>query len=610
MKPEQHRIILVGRPNSGKSSLYNALTGGQAHVGNYPGVTVDILEGDLDLLGTRVTLLDLPGLYSITRIVDPETDEGVARVFLEAAKADPTTPLVVNVIDVTQLALSLRLTHELIELGMPMIVVLTQSDLLDDAHKRIDRRALSEAIGVPVVLASARDKSTLPGLLQIMKEGGSRSSKTDFDVDSAVKAALLPGAHRRESVMDKADSILLHPLLGPIAFGIIMTALFAAVFLVADPATSLMDTLVGYARAAITDKLGTGLIASFLSDGVLGGAGTVLAFMPQIVILTIAMEVLEASGYLARGAFLTDRLLRLLGLSGYSFLPLLMGHACAVPAIASTRVIRDPKERLTTILILPLMTCSARLPTYALIISAFFSHRGPLFRAALFVALYLFGVLAGLAASFILRRKTTKGKGLPLVLEMPSYRVPQLSVVVRKAILAARRFIKDVGTTIVVASTVLWILLTVPLPGSHAPTSVERSVAANVGRVMEPVTRPAGFDWRINVGLIGSFGARELMVGTLGVIFGVEGAQDHPAPLTERLRTAKTANGDPVYTVSTGLSVLIFFVFACQCMSTVAAIRRETRSLRWPLFVLGYTYIVGFAASVLVYQVSRLFLRG
>lgn len=610
MKPEQHRIILVGRPNSGKSSLYNALTGGQAHVGNYPGVTVDILEGDLDLLGTRVTLLDLPGLYSITRIVDPETDEGVARVFLEAAKADPTTPLVVNVIDVTQLALSLRLTHELIELGMPMIVVLTQSDLLDDAHKRIDRRALSEAIGVPVVLASARDKSTLPGLLQIMKEGGSRSSKTDFDVDSAVKAALLPGAHRRESVMDKADSILLHPLLGPIAFGIIMTALFAAVFLVADPATSLMDTLVGYARAAITDKLGTGLIASFLSDGVLGGAGTVLAFMPQIVILTIAMEVLEASGYLARGAFLTDRLLRLLGLSGYSFLPLLMGHACAVPAIASTRVIRDPKERLTTILILPLMTCSARLPTYALIISAFFSHRGPLFRAALFVALYLFGVLAGLAASFILRRKTTKGKGLPLVLEMPSYRAPQLSVVVRKAILAARRFIKDVGTTIVVASTVLWILLTVPLPGSHAPTSVERSVAANVGRVMEPVTRPAGFDWRINVGLIGSFGARELMVGTLGVIFGVEGAQDHPAPLTERLRTAKTANGDPVYTVSTGLSVLIFFVFACQCMSTVAAIRRETRSLRWPLFVLGYTYIVGFAASVLVYQVSRLFLRG
>ena len=610
MKPEQHRIILVGRPNSGKSSLYNALTGGQAHVGNYPGVTVDILEGDLDLLGTRVTLLDLPGLYSITRIVDPETDEGVARVFLEAAKADPTTPLVVNVIDVTQLALSLRLTHELIELGMPMIVVLTQSDLLDDAHKRIDRRALSEAIGVPVVLASARDKSTLPGLLQIMKEGGSRSSKTDFDVDSAVKAALLPGAHRRESVMDKADSILLHPLLGPIAFGIIMTALFAAVFLVADPATSLMDTLVGYARAAITDKLGTGLIASFLSDGVLGGAGTVLAFMPQIVILTIAMEVLEASGYLARGAFLTDRLLRLLGLSGYSFLPLLMGHACAVPAIASTRVIRDPKERLTTILILPLMTCSARLPTYALIISAFFSHRGPLFRAALFVALYLFGVLAGLAASFILRRKTTKGKGLPLVLEMPSYRAPQLSVVVRKAILAARRFIKDVGTTIVVASTVLWILLTVPLPGSHAPTSVERSVAANVGRVMEPVTRPAGFDWRINVGLIGSFGARELMVGTLGVIFGVEGAQDHPAPLTERLRTEKTANGDPVYTVSTGLSVLIFFVFACQCMSTVAAIRRETRSLRWPLFVLGYTYIVGFAASVLVYQVSRLFLRG
>lgn len=230
MKNEQHRIILVGRPNSGKSSLYNALTGGQAHVGNYPGVTVDILEGDLDLLGTSVTLIDLPGLYSITRIVDPGTDEGVARVFLEAAKADPTTPLVMQVIDVTQLELSLKLTHELIELGMPMLVVLTQSDLLDDAHQRVDRQALSEAIGVPVILASARDRSTLPALLQAMKDGGTRSSKRGFNIDEAVKATLLPGAHRRESVMDRADALLLHPLLGPIAFGIIMTALFAAVF--------------------------------------------------------------------------------------------------------------------------------------------------------------------------------------------------------------------------------------------------------------------------------------------------------------------------------------------------------------------------------------------
>ncbi len=608
---EGRRIVLVGRPNSGKSSLYNALTGGHAHVGNYPGVTVDILEGELTLpSGKQATLIDLPGLYSITNIVDPRTDEGVARAFLETAKASTMPPLVVHVVDVTQLALSLRLTREIAQLGLPLLVVLTQSDLLDDAHTKIDVAALARAIEAPVVMASARDNTTIPALRQALDDGAERSVCHTFNPDAAASITLLQGAHRRSSVMDRADEILLHPIVGPVAFGGIMTLLFAAVFLVASPATAMMDALVGVARSAITAKLGRGLFASFLSDGLLGGAGTVLAFMPQIVILTIAMEVLEASGYLARGAFLTDRLLRLLGLSGYSFLPLLMGHACAVPAISSTRVIRDPKERLTTILILPLMTCSARLPTYALIVSAFFAAHGALFRSLIFVALYLFGIFGGLVASFVLRRKATRGRSLPLVLEMPAYRVPQLSVMVRKGILAARRFLKDVGTTIVIASAVLWMLLTVPMPGSHANTEVERSIAANIGKAMEPVTRPAGFDWRIDVGLIGSFGARELMVGTLGVIFGVEGAQDDPAPLTERLRTAKNADGTPVYTMATGLSVLVFFVFACQCMSTVAAIRRETRSLKWPLFVLAYTYGVAFVCSILVYQVSRFFFAG
>ena len=244
-----------------------------------------------------------------------------------------------------------------------------------------------------------------------------------------------------------------------------MALVFAAVFLVADPVTSLMDWLVGLARGGLVRVFGKGLVSSFLADGVLGGAGTVLAFMPQIVILSVALEVLEASGYLARGAFLVDRALRLLGLSGRSFLPLLMGHACAIPAISATRVVRDPRERLTTILVIPLMTCSARLPTYALILSTFFGGRSALFRAGLFVGLYFAGIFAALIASLVLRRTATKGKGLPLVLEMPSYRVPQLSVVLRKGWQAARRFARDVGRTIVVVSAVLWVLLTVPMPG-------------------------------------------------------------------------------------------------------------------------------------------------
>jgi ferrous iron transport protein B len=326
--------------------------------------------------------------------------------------------------------------------------------------------------------------------------------------------------------------------------------------------------------------------------------------MPQIVILTVALELLEASGYLARGAFLVDRLLRLLGLSGRSFLPLLMGHACAVPAIQATRVVRDPRERLTTILVLPLMTCSARLPTYALVLATFFAGRSALFKSGVFVSLYFTGILTALAASLVLRKTATKGKGLPLVLEMPSYRVPQASVVVRKAWRTAKRFTRDVGTAIVAASAVLWVFVTIPMPGSTAPHGIESSIAASIGRTIEPVTRPAGFDWRINVGLIGSFGQRELMVSTMGVIFGVENAADEPTPLTERMRDAKKPDGLPLYSTRTGLALLAFFVLACQCMSTVAAIKRETSSWKWPAFVMAYTYALGYAAAVLVYQLG------
>jgi ferrous iron transport protein B len=427
---------------------------------------------------------------------------------------------------------------------------------------------------------------------------------------------------RRRTFTARLDAFLLHPALGPILFLGIMATLFAAVFLVADPATTVIDDALGWLRTRLSPLLGGGLLASFVTDGVLGGCGTVLAFMPQIVILTIAMELLEASGYLARGAFLVDRLLRVLGLSGRSFLPLLMSHACAVPAIASTRTIRDPRERLTTILVLPLMTCSARIPTYALILGTFFASRGAWFKALAFVGLYASGVLAGLVASLVLRRTATRGKSLPLVLEMPQYRTPQPRVVLRTAGQAAWRFTRDVGTTILAVSVALWVLLTVPMPGRSSvattqPTPaaqttetvaeeppLDRSIAAAVGRSLEPITQPVGFDWRINVGLIASFGARELMVGTLGVIFGVEDADDDATPLAEHLREAKAPDGSPAYGTRTALALLAFFVLACQCMSTVAAIRRETKSWRWPAIVLAYTYSLAYAAAFVVYQAA------
>lgn len=609
-------VALVGRPNAGKSSLYNLLTGGDAHVGNYPGITVDILESNVTLpSGARATIADLPGFYSVEATVEADTDEGVARAFLAGLGARGAPAAVVQVVDPTRLALGLRLTRELLRAALPVVVVLTHKDVLVDEGHHIDVVALADAIGTPAVLVSTRDPSARDVVLAAvddrLRSGDATSGEGSFDPTAVAKAVLRDvGSHaerRRRKLTERLDRVLLQPVLGPVLFVGLMALLFAAVFLVADPASGLMDAVVGLARSGITALLGSGHLASFLGDGVLGGAGTVLAFMPQIVILTVALELLEASGYLARGAFLVDRLLRLLGLSGRSFLPLLMGHACAVPAIASTRIIRDPRERLTTILVLPLTTCSARLPTYGLVLAAFFSERSALFRAGVFVSLYFAGILSGLVASLVLRRTVTRGKGLPLVLEMPAYRLPQPRVVGRKALGAARRFLKDVGTTIVAVSAVLWLLLTIPMPGAPKSDSpIESSIAASIGHVIEPVTRPAGFDWRIDVGLIGSFGAREVMVGTLGVIFGVEDAADDPAPLTERLRDAKRPDGSPLYGARTGLALLAFFVLACQCMSTVAAIRRETGSWRWPALVLGYTYALGYGAAVVVYQVAGL----
>jgi ferrous iron transport protein B len=604
-------VALLGRPNAGKSSLYNAVTGGNAKVGNFPGVTVDVLESVAPLPGGgEARFLDLPGVYSLGDEVDDASDEGQARACLDRlVKAEALAGhafVVAQVIDATQLVLGLRLTREILARGLTTLVIVTQRDALEASGGKLDGEELERALGVRVLVVSARDSDVRSRVLRATREmldrKGAQAASSDFDPRALAERVVVRDRNRRD-VTALADRWLLHPVFGPLIFIVVMTTLFSAVFLVADPASSALDAVIGRASMLITRVLGDHWWTSLVCDGILGGAGTVLAFLPQIVVLTVALEIIDASGYLARGAFLVDRVLRVAGLGGKSFVPLLTAHACAVPAITSTRIVRDPKQRLRTLLVLPLMTCSARIPTYALLIAAFFRHRGALFQAAIFVTLYSAGIVAGFVASLVIG-KTTERRGprsLPLVLEMPSYRMPQPVVVARMAARACGRFLREVGTVIVIASIALWVLLKVPMPG--APHDANHSVAASIGHALEPVTKPLGFDWRINVGLIGSFGARELMVSTLGVTYGVEQDRKNAniTPLADRL------GSDPAYSTATALALMAFFVLACQCMSTLAALRRETKGWTVPLVVLGYTYVAAYVAALVVYQVTRAF---
>lgn len=617
-------VALIGRPNAGKSSLFNAVTGGHAKVGNFPGITVELLDAQVKMpTGEHLELVDLPGVYSVEGDADPHSDEGLARRFLQLAQ-EATQPLVIaQVIDATQLELGLRLTLELRRCGVPLVIIATQHDALVQQGFELDARTLEEELGITVLATNARQAGLQQKVLELLGDAW-RQRRTpptgDLDVQGLARKVLIPRIDAKEAFArvrrrtERLDAVLLHPVLGPLIFLGLMTAVFAAVFFIAEPFTALIELVNQALGGRIEGWLGTGWLSSLLVDGVLGGAGTVLAFLPQIVILTIVMELIDASGYLARGTFLVDRLLRFAGLGGRSFVPLLTAHACAIPAINSARIIRDPGQRLRTILVLPLMTCSARIPTYGLLISTFFADRSAWFKGALFVGLYFAGIVAGFIASLVLGRTVkSTAQQRPLVLEMPPYRLPQAPVVGRVAWRSAKRFVKDVGSVILIAAIVLWALLTVPGPGEthSAPpgasprvVAMHGSLAASVGRLLEPVTRPAGFDWRLNVGLIGSFGARELMVGTMGVIFGIEGGEDDTAPLAERLREAKSPTGAAAYGPATALALMAFFVLACQCMSTLAAVRRETRSWRWPLFVLVYTYVAAWVVSVIVFQVA------
>ncbi len=710
-------IALAGNPNSGKTTLFNKLTGLRQKVGNYPGVTVERRSGAADLSGRSVTVVDLPGTYSLTA---RSQDEAIAfQVLTGRAEGEEAPSLTVIVLDASNLDRNLYLALSILELGLPAVVAL---NMVDEAKSRgidVDAGALEHALGVPVVPIVAKTgmgletlRSQILGALSRPPTPSARSWRVgpkDEKAIASVKEVLGPhqssGRQEGEAIWllctlaaaevervepdepvghvghleaaidaaqreltgtgagfpaqiiqarydvatkiaksvttrtstvvdrrtDRIDGVLLHPVWGFLVFVLMMALLFHSIFSWSEPLMGGIEILVGALQSALL-VLPAGALRDLLIDGVVGGVGNVIVFVPQIAFLFFFITVLEDSGYLARAAFISDRLMARVGLHGKALVPLLSGFACAIPGILAARTIENKRDRLVTILVTPLVSCSARLPVYTLVIAALFSSHAPLFGfisvgALLFLAMYLLSIVMTIAVAFVLKRTLLKSPTPPLVLELPPYRMPEMSSVFHRVYTRCKVFVRDAGTVILACSIVLWALLYFPrssvspgelplavvehnlAPASPVPSTpkIESSFAGQIGRAIEPLIEPLGFDWKIGVGLLASFAAREVMVSTLGLIYGVGGEEDEASvPLREALRNEKDAMGRPVYTPLLGLSLMVFFVLACQCMSTVAVVRKETGGWRWPLFMMGYMTALAWVGAFLVYQGGRI----
>jgi ferrous iron transport protein B len=702
--------VLVGNPNTGKTTLFNRLTGQNARVGNYPGITVERRSGKLDLARTdgmvaAVELVDVPGCYSLSA---RSAEEQIA---LEAAlglEDNPTPDLVVAVVDAGQLVRNLYLVLQLAELRVPLVIALNMIDETGPEGPRPE--AISRVFGVPCVATDARRGLGLDALKRaiVTALGDAPRSKLGLhypqtlrpDIDRVAEA--LPAAWRGSVERDRAlalwaltsveaddelvgvdqelrercitvhaqasprdieleiigtryafldhsakqfferidphppkrrfsqrvDRALLHPVFGFAIFILVMLLVFQSLFAWADPVIGLLENGFGALAELTREFLPEGLLRDLVSEGVIAGVGNVVVFLPQIALLFLFISLLEDSGYMARVAFLMDRIMRALGLHGRAFVPMLSGFACAVPAILATRTMERRRDRLLTMLVIPLMTCSARLPVYTLIIAALFP-KARLFtwlpvQGLLMIGMYFFSIAITLIAAGVLGRTVVKGRRVPLILELPPYRLPNLRTIVRTVWERSLVFLKEAGTIILACTIVLWAVLSFPKPDAEAvlaatpelrattTENVERAVAlehslgGRLGKAIEPVIAPLGFDWKIGVGIIGAFAAREVFISTLGLVYGIGKLDEAAVPLRERLQRETNAAGERVYTPLTGLSLMVFFAIACQCMSTLAVVRRETKSWRWPAFMLAYMTGSAYLLSLLVYQTGRL----
>lgn len=694
-------VALIGNPNTGKSTLFNALTGMRQRVGNYSGVTVERVEGRYRDGQGAVTVIDLPGTYSLSA---SSPDEEIALAVLTGHAPGVDRPdVAVVVLDAANLERNLFLASQVLELGVPAVVALNQVDAAEAAGLRIDAVELTMELGAPVVpivatrgegldvLKSAIRKA--PGLPrperrfelppqaaaalrpveQTLAEAGFNPSaasmealrllavqqvgrhlsgvpglepavrKARADVEAAglfatsleaesrygwiagvVDACVTRAAGGGRTITDRIDAVALHRVGGPLVFVALMALVFQSIFTWAEPMIGWVESLFGALGSGVGGALPEGDLSSLLVDGVIAGVGSVLVFLPQIAILFLFIGILEDTGYMARAAFIMDRFMRSVGLHGRSFIPLLSGYACAVPGIMATRTIESRKDRLATIMVLPLMSCSARLPIYALLIGTFIP---PVTVAGVFnlqgvtlLAMYLLGTVTALVVASLFKRTLLKGQARPMIMELPPYRLPRVKSLALSVGHRASMFLKKAGTVILSLTILLWALATYPrteaAPGMTEQQAQEAQLASSalgrVGHAIEPLVRPLGYDWKIGVGIVSSFAAREVFVSTMGTIYGIGGdADEGSSSLRERLRGERHAStGAMVYTPLVALGLMVFYVYAMMCMSTIAVVVRETgggwTGVRWAAFQSGWMLALAYGSALLVYQGGRL----
>ncbi len=698
------RIALAGNPNTGKSTLFNRLTGGRARVANYPGLTVEKESGTFRLSKSGlVELVDVPGTYSLSA---RSAEERIAMLAIAGLDSEPRPDAVLLIVDATSLERNLYLALQIVELGVPTVIAVNMVDMLAERNLTIDAQELARRLGIPVVPISAKSTDSLAPLLEALddvletpgigvsgaewmpkagplsedleavgqslpatwcegpavrrsalaawalasiddqdeftdipldlrravrdRRGLARAAGRDLDLDlTRMRYGWIDqnAAHfvRRRAggavtSTDRIDRVLLHPLVGFGVFLLVMGIVFQSLFSWSNPAIGWIESVFASVRDYLAGVLPPSLVTEFLLDGVIEGVGSVLVFLPQILLLFFFLALMEDSGYLARVAVLMDRVMRSIGLHGKAFVPMMSGFACAVPAILATRTMERRRDRLLTMLVIPLMTCSARLPVYTLIIAALFPP-DRLFgllpmQGLLMVCLYVFSTCMALVVAGVLGKTLVRGPRIPLLMELPPYRMPHWLSVARKMLTRSRMFVTEAGGIILVCTIVMWFGLTFPRAaqvettadtGTSSAAALEGSYAGRLGRAIEPVLEPLGFDWKIGIGLVGAFAAREVFVSTMGVVYGLGEDQDEQSMgLQGHIRAEMRADGKPVYTPLVGISLMAFFALACQCMSTLAIVRRESNSWKWPAFLFAYTLVLAWGTSFFIYQGGRM----